>query len=73
MAGQKLRLNVLIKDAVEAYRYFKLYESDILIRYSDDPTIITWFYEIFLLVNINMSLLHNSHINICNVIKRVTG
>jgi len=66
VAGEKLRLNVLIRDEVEVHRYYKLHESDIPIRYSDDPIIIAEFIRTLLILRnillVNVSLLRSAHV-----------
>nr|CAG8470395.1 11805_t:CDS:2 [Entrophospora candida] len=67
VSGCKLRLNVLlIRDSVEVHRYYNLRESEIPIRYSNDPSILEEFINTLLIlrniliVNINMSLLRST-------------
>ena len=49
VAGCKLRLNVLIRDSVEVHRYYNLRESEIPIRYSNDPSILEEFINTLLI------------------------
>ncbi|RHZ67809.1 hypothetical protein Glove_299g12 [Diversispora epigaea] len=44
VAGCRLSLNVLIRDELEIYRYYKLHEAEIPIRYSNDPSILYMLY-----------------------------
>ncbi|RHZ81110.1 hypothetical protein Glove_123g73 [Diversispora epigaea] len=65
VAGCRLSLNVLIRDELEVHRYYKLHETEIPIRYSNDPSILADFiYTLLLFRNIlivNMSLLRCAH------------
>ncbi|RHZ69711.1 hypothetical protein Glove_280g68 [Diversispora epigaea] len=65
VAGCKLTLNVLIRDELEIHRYYKLHETEIPIRYSNDPSILADFiYTLLLFRNtliVNMSLLRSAH------------
>ncbi|RHZ78970.1 hypothetical protein Glove_153g14 [Diversispora epigaea] len=65
VVGCRLNLNILIRDALEIYRYYKIHEMDIPIQYSNDPSILADFiYTLLLFRNtliVNMSLLRNAH------------
>ncbi|RHZ78049.1 hypothetical protein Glove_168g83 [Diversispora epigaea] len=65
VAGCRLSLNVLIRDELEVHRYYKLHETEISIRYSNDPSILADFiYTLLLFRNtliVNMSLLRCAH------------
>ncbi|RHZ50404.1 hypothetical protein Glove_499g37 [Diversispora epigaea] len=65
IAGCRLSLNVLIRNEFEVHRYYKLHETEILIRYSNDPSILADFiYTLLLFRNtliVNMSLLRCTH------------
>ncbi|RHZ59535.1 hypothetical protein Glove_363g44 [Diversispora epigaea] len=60
VAGCRLSLNVLIRDELEIHRYYKIHETEIPIRYSNDPSILANFiYTLLLFRNtliVNMSL-----------------
>ncbi|CAJ0905790.1 12575_t:CDS:1 [Entrophospora sp. SA101] len=64
VSGCKLRLNVLIRDSVEVHRYYNLRESEISIRYSNDPSILEEFINTLLILRniliVNMSLLRST-------------
>jgi hypothetical protein len=64
VAGCKLRLNVLIRDSIEVHRYYNLRESEIPIRYSNDPSILGEFINTLLILRniliVNMSLLRST-------------
>jgi hypothetical protein len=61
VAGQKLYLNILIRDKVEVHRYYKLRESIIPIHYSNDPSILADFIKTLLVLRniliVNISIL----------------
>ncbi|RHZ71243.1 hypothetical protein Glove_261g89 [Diversispora epigaea] len=65
VAGCRLSLNVLIRDEFEVHRYYKLHETEIPIRYSNDPSILADFiYTLLLFRNtliVNMFLLRCAH------------
>ncbi|RHZ81290.1 hypothetical protein Glove_122g147 [Diversispora epigaea] len=65
VARCRLSLNVLIRDELEVHRYYKLHETEIPIRYSNDPSILADFiYTLLLFRNtliVNMSLLRCAH------------
>ena len=65
VAGCKLCLNVLIRDEIEVHRYYKLHETEIPIRYTNDSSILAnLIYTLLLFRNIlivNMSLLRSAH------------
>ncbi|RHZ45684.1 hypothetical protein Glove_661g3 [Diversispora epigaea] len=65
VAGCRLSLNVLIRDELEIHQYYKIHETEIPIRYSNDPSILADFiYTLLLFRNtliVNMSLLHSVH------------
>jgi hypothetical protein len=58
VAGQKLCLNILIRDKIKVHHYYKLYESMILIRY---------IYELFILAEFIKTLLVLRNILIVNM------
>ncbi|PKY53856.1 hypothetical protein RhiirA4_447785 [Rhizophagus irregularis] len=64
VAGQKLCLNILIRDKVEVHRYYKLRESIIPIRYSHEPSVLAEFIKTLLVLRniliVNMSILRNT-------------
>ncbi|CAG8781358.1 9017_t:CDS:2, partial [Gigaspora rosea] len=64
VAGLKISLNVLIRDKHEVHRYYKLHESTIPIRYSNDPSVLAEFVKTFLILRniliVNMYLLRST-------------
>jgi len=64
VAGQKLCLNILIRDKVEVHHYYKLRESIILIRYSHEPSVLIEFIKTLLILQniliVNIFLLRNT-------------
>ena len=63
VAGQTIRLNVLIRDMENVHRYYHLYEAEISVQQSDPSTVINFVKTLLILRNIlivNMSLLLNA-------------